>query len=319
MARRLPPLNALRAFEAAARHLSFTKAADELCVTQAAISHQIRSLEDTLGVTLFRRYNRRLELTAVGQGYLPPLQDAFDLMAMATRRLRPDNESGQLKISTLQSFATKWLIPRLSHFHERHSNIDPMISTSSRLFDLEAEEIDVAIRVGSGHYPGLHVVPLMDDFAFPVCSPRLLDDTKPLLQPTDLSHHVLLHDFSVSRDSDAPNWRNWLKSAGAAHINPEKGPSYSDTAMALQAAAAGQGIAIARRSLVVDDLKAGILVCPFGSEMPTRFSWYFVCTPQKAALLKVQTFLRWLQEEIAHSAVAHTEWQKAQRMYGSGP
>jgi LysR family glycine cleavage system transcriptional activator len=302
MARRLPPLNALRTFEAAARHLSFTKAADELCVTQAAVSHQIKSLEDTLGVQLFRRYNRRLELTRAGLDYLPPLRDAFDMMAVATRRLRPDSESGQLKVSTLQSFATKWLIPRLARFHERHPDIDPMISTSQRLVDLEAEEVDVAIRVGLGIYPGLHAVPLMDDLAFPVCAPRLLDGPKPLRQPADLVHHVLLHDFSVSRDGDAPNWRNWLKRAQVTGVDAERGPSYNDTAMALQAATAGQGIALARRSLVVDDLRAGLLVCPFGPEMPTRFSWYFVCTPPSAERAKVRAFLRWLQSETAHTA-----------------
>lgn len=299
MTRRLPPLNALRAFEAAARHLSFTKAADELFVTQAAVSHQIKSLEETLGVRLFRRYNRRLELTRAGQDYLPPLRDAFDMMAVATRRLRPDTDSGQLKVSTLQSFATKWLIPRLARFQERHPDIDPMISTSQRLVDLEEEEVDVAIRVGRGNYPDLHAVPLMDDLAFPVCSPRLLDGPKPLRQPADLSHHVLLHDFSVSRDGDGPNWRNWLERAQVTGVDAEKGPSYNDTAMALQAATAGQGIALARRSLVGDDLKAGILVCPFGPEVPTRFSWYFVCAPSNAENPKVRAFLRWLQDEIA--------------------
>ena len=305
MARRLPPLNALRAFEAAARHLSFTKAADELFVTQAAVSHQIKALEETLGVQLFRRHNRRLELTRAGQDYLPPLRDAFDMMAVATRRLRPDNESAQLKVSTLQSFATKWLIPRLARFHERHPEIDPMISTSHRLVDLEAEDVDVAIRVGQGNYPELHVVLLMDDLAFPVCSPRLLDGPKPLRQPADLANHVLLHDFSVSRDGDAPNWRNWLKRAQVTGVDAERGPSYNDTAMALQAAIAGQGIALARRSLVVDDLKAGILVCPFGPEMPTRFSWYLVCAPSSVEHPKVRAFLRWLEDEIARDFGGH--------------
>jgi LysR family transcriptional regulator, glycine cleavage system transcriptional activator len=305
MARRLPPLNALRAFEAAARHLSFTKAADELFVTQAAVSHQIKALEEALGVQLFRRYNRRLELTRAGQDYLPPLRDAFDMMAVATRRLRPDNESAQLKVSTLQSFATKWLIPRLARFHERHPEIDPMISTSHRLVDLEAEDVDVAIRVGHGNYPELHVVLLMDDLAFPVCSPRLLDGPRPLRQPADLAHHVLLHDFSVSRDGDAPNWRNWLKRAQVTGVDAERGPSYNDTAMALQAAIAGQGIALARRSLVVDDLKAGILVCPFGPEMPTRFSWYFVCAPSRVEHPKVRALLRWLEDEIARDFGGH--------------
>ena len=259
MARRLPPLNALRAFEAAARHLSFTKAAEELSVTQAAVSHQIKALEEMLGVRLFRRFNRRLELTQAGRGYLPPLSDAFDMMAVATRRLRPAEKSGQLKVNTLQSFAIKWLIPRLARFREIHPDIDPMISTSQRLVDLEAEEIEVAIRNGRGDYPGLHVVPLMNDLAFPVCSPRLLEGSEPLREASDLCHHILLHDFSVSRDGDAPDWRAWLKRARVNSIDAEKGPAYNDTAMALQAAIAGQGIALGRRSLVIDDFKTEVL------------------------------------------------------------
>src|SRR5690606_8240225 len=142
--------NALRAFEAAARHLSFTRAAEELFVTQAAVSHQIKALEEMLGVRLFHRYNRRLELTQAGRCYLPPLSDAFDMMAAATSRLRPHEESGQLKVSTLQSFATKWLIPRLTRFRELHPDIDPMISTCHRLVDMETEDVDLGIRDGEG-------------------------------------------------------------------------------------------------------------------------------------------------------------------------
>lgn len=301
MARRLPPLNALRAFEAAARHLSFTKAAEELFVTQAAISHQIKALEEMLGVRLFRRYNRRLELTQAGRSYLPPLCDAFDMMAVATSQIRPAEESGQLKISTLQSFATKWLIPRLTRFREIHPDIDPMISTSHRLVDVEAEEFDVAIRDGHGAYPRLHVVPLMGDRAFPVCSPSLLKGPHALRAPTDLRHHVLLHDLLVSREGEGPNWRNWLKHAQVAGVDAEKGPGYNDTAMALQAAMAGQGVALARQSLVVDDLAAGLLICPFGPEMPTRSSWYFVCAPSSTEQPKVRAFLRWLLDEIVGS------------------
>lgn len=299
MPRQLPPLNALRAFEAAAQHLSFTKAAEELYVTQAAVSHQIKALEAFLGVQLFRRYNRRLELTQAGQDYLPPLRDAFDMMAVATRRLQPGDESGQLKLSTLSSFATKWLIPRLTRFRELHPDIDPMISTSHRLVDLGSEEFDIAIRDGRGVYPGLHVVPLMDDRAFPVCSPRLLEGPHPLCEPADLSRHVLLHDLVVSREEEGPNWRNWLKRAGVKGVEAERGPAYNDTAMALQAAIAGQGVALARRSLAIGDLRAGLLICPFGPEMPTRFSWYFVCTPLSAERPKVLAFLQWLQGEIA--------------------
>jgi LysR family glycine cleavage system transcriptional activator len=297
MAERLPPLNALRAFEAAGRHRSFTRAADELFVTQAAISHQIKALEEFLGLKLFRRYNRRLELTDAGQVYLLSIREAFELIGSATRRLRPAGAQAQLKISTLPSFATRWLIRRLSRFHERHPNIELMFSTSQQLVELGPDGFDIAVRVGLGNYPGLHVVPLMEDVAFPVCSPQLV--AAGLKEPGDLVHQLLLHDFSVTRDDDGPNWRQWLRQAGARGVQADKGPAYNDTGMAIQAAIAGQGVALGRRSLVVDDLKAGHLVCPFGPEVPTRFSWFFVCTPESAERPMVEAFLTWLREEIA--------------------
>ena len=299
MPRRLPPLGALRAFEAAARHLSFTKAAEELHVTQAAVSHHIKALEQDLGLPLFRRFNRRLALTDAGQQYLPPLRDAFDLMLAATRRIRAGDQSGQLKITTLSSFATKWLIPRLPRFREFQPDIDPMISTSYRLVDFRSEEFDVAIRLGRGNYPGLHVVRLMDDRAFPVCSPRLTKGPRALREPADLKHHVLLHDSRVAQDSDAPNWRNWLKAAGVTEVAPDRGPAYSDTALSLQAAIAGNGVALGRRSLVIDDIKTGHLIQPFGPELRTRFSWYLVCSPVAAEQHKVRAFREWLQHETA--------------------
>lgn len=309
MNRRLPPLNALRTFEAAARRLSFTKAADELYVTQAAVSHQIKALEEFLGVQLFRRYNRRLELTQAGHDYLPPLTDALDMMARATQRLHPTHESGQLRLSTLQSFATKWLIPRLPRFRELRPDIDPMISTSQRLIDLETDEFDAAIRVGQGNYAGLQTVLLMDDVAFPVCSPRLLESLDSPRKPDDLDRHVLLHDYSVGRDGDDddPNWRAWLNHAQVTNVDAEAGPAYNDSGMALQAAIAGQGVALGRRSLVTDDLKAGTLVCPFGPEMQTRFSWYFVCTHLSARQPKVSEFLHWLHTEISRDCANDIE------------
>jgi LysR family glycine cleavage system transcriptional activator len=295
----LPPLGALRAFEAAARHLSFTKAAEELHVTQAAVSHHIKALEQGLGLPLFQRFNRRLALTNAGRDYLPPLRDAFDLMLAATQRITAGGQSGQLKITTLSSFATKWLIPRLSRFKELQPDIDPMISTSYQLVDLRSEEFDIAIRLGRGRYPGLHVVHLMDDLAFPVCSPRLQKGAHALRQPTDLKHHVLLHDSAVLQDSDAPHWGNWLKAAGVTEIAVDRGSAYSDTALTLQAAIAGNGVALGRRSLVADDIKAGHLVRPFGPELRTRFSWYLVCTPANAGQRKIRAFREWLESEIA--------------------
>lgn len=293
---RLPPLNALRTFEVAGRQLSFTKAAEELFVTQAAVSHQIKALEEFLGLKLFKRYNRRLELTQAGRAYLPAVQDGFATLKAATRQLRPEREDRHLKVSTLSSFATRWLIPRLPRFQEKHPDIDPMISTSQRLVDLDSDGFDAAIRLGQGSYPGLHVVPLMTDVAFPACAPRLLD-SHPLRKPEDLAGCTLIHDFSIIRDGD-PDWRQWLKAAGADNVQADKGPAYSDTGMAIQAAIACQGVALARRSLVSDDLKAGHLVCPFGPEVPTQFSWYFVCRPTDAERPKLRSFLAWLQDEI---------------------
>lgn len=316
MPQRLPPLGALRAFEAAARHLSFTKAAEELHVTQAAVSHQIKALEQELGLPLFLRFNRRLALTDAGQEYLPPLRDAFDLMSTATRRIRAGDRIGQLKITTLSSFATKWLIPRLARFRELQPDIDPMISTSYRLIDFRSEEFDVAIRLGRGNYPGLHVVHLMDDWAFPVCSPRLKKGVRALREPADLKHHVLLHDSAVSHDNDAPSWRNWLKAAGVREIAPDRGPAYSDTALALQAAIAGNGVALGRRSLVIDDLKAGLLVQPFGPEIRTRFSWHLVCNPVSAEQRKIQAFREWLQSEIARDMQSRRHRSRASHAGG---
>lgn len=294
---RLPPLSALRAFEVAGRRLSFTKAAEELFVTQAAVSHQIKALEEFLELKLFKRYNRRLELTEAGRAYLPSVQEAFETVRIATRQLRPGRESGHLKISTLSSFATRWLIPRLGRFQEIHPEIDPMISTSQRLAEIGPDAFDVAIRCGLGIYPDLHVVPLMQDAAFPVCSPRLAA-ALPMDEPEDLRQHTLIHDFSVTRDEDGPDWRQWLKHAGVRGAETSKGPAYNDTGMTIQAAIAGQGVALGRRSLVNDEIKAGHLICPFGPEIATRYSYYFVSTPAAAERPVVQAFLAWLQAEL---------------------
>ncbi len=297
MSRQLPPLNALRAFEAAARHLSFTKAAEELHVTQAAISHQVKALEESLGLPLFRRFNRRLVLTEEGQAYHPVLRDSLDQMAAATLRLRTDDRSGQLKVSTLQSFGAKWLVPRLPRFRERHPSIDVMVSTSNHMVDFAREAFDLAIRFGRGGYTDLHSLFLTDDEAFPVCSPRLLKGRNPLRRPEDLESHTLLHD-SVSGDEESPNWRAWMRGAGITGVDHDRGPGYSDSAMVLQAAIAGQGVAIGRRVLAIDDLMAGHLVRPFGPVIPTRFSYYVVSPKAVADRFKVRAFRDWLQEEV---------------------
>lgn len=302
MARRLPPLTALRVFEAAARNLSFTKAAEELNVTQAAVSHQVRALEDSLGLALFRRYNRRLALTEAGQAYLPPLREAFDQMAAATKRLTQQGEGAALRISTTQSFAAKFLMPRLPRLRSQHC-IEPMISVTHELVDFSRDNIDIAIRLGRGEYPGLDVVHLMDDYVFPVCAPALLKGPHPLDSPSDLKHHVLLHDTALASEEESPSWRNWLRKAGVADVDPARGPGYSDTAMAIQAAIAGHGVALGRRALVAEDLAAGHLVRPFQAEFRNRFSYYLVCAKGMAEQPKQRALRDWLLEELRRSGL----------------
>ena len=300
MARRLPPLNALRAFEAAARHLSFTKAAEELYVTQAAISHQVKALEEALGVQLFRRLNRRLMLTDAGQLYLPALTEAFDGIDAATGRLRADENAGSLTVSVANSLAAKWLLPRLPRFRERHPEIDVEISASDRLVDFGRDNADMGIRYGLGNYPGLKVDPLMEDTVFPVCSPRLVDGRlvdgpPPLRAPEDLRHHTLLHDDV--RTGEAPNWRAWLAAAGVAGVDPSRGPRYSHSSLVLQAAIEGQGVALGRSSLVSLDLEAGRLVQPFGPALPSHYACYVVSPVATAERPKIKAFRDWLLAE----------------------
>ena len=230
MARRLPPLNAIRAFEAAARHLSFTKAAEELFVTQAAVSHQIKALEAALGLQLFRRFNRRLMLTDAGQAYLPPLREALDGIAAATERLRAVEQTGSLKVSVLPSFAAKWLLPRLSRFRERHPEIDVLVSANNALVDFARDEVDIAIRYGFGRHPELEVKFLMGDRIFPVCSPELLAAGPPLREPADLRHHTLLHDADALA-TESESWRVWLEAAGVSGVDASRGPGFSDSSI----------------------------------------------------------------------------------------
>ena len=295
--RRLPPLNALRAFEAAGRHLSFTKAAAELHVTQAAISHQVKALEDHLGIQLFRRLNRRLVLTDQGQAYLPPLREAFDAIATATRKLHEDEESGALKITVLPSFASTWLLPRLSHFRKAQPDIDVLVTAGDALVDFDRDDFDMGIRYGRGVYPGLRVDVLMNDETFPVCSPTLVDGPRPLRAPADLRHHTLLHDV-VGGTADDPDWRFWMEQAGVEGLDPNRGPGFSHASYVLSAAIAGDGVALGRRSLVADAMRAGSLVCPFGPVIPSTYVYSLVSPSHKADLPKVAAFRDWLLAEV---------------------
>ena len=248
MSRRLPPLNALRAFEAAARHLSFTRAASELNVTQAAISHQIKALEDHLGLSLFRRLNRALMLTEQGQTLFPAVRDALDRLAEAAARLRAREAGGTLTVSTLPSFAVKWLVPRMSHFQDRHPDIDLRISAKEYLVDFARDGIDVAIRFGRGEWPGVRVEWMADEALTPVCSPVLLSG---LRSPGDLAHATLLHEDMLPLGS-FPTWETWLAAAGVDGVDASRGPRFSHTHLMLQAAMDGRGVALGQMLIVAE-------------------------------------------------------------------
>lgn len=297
MVRRLPQLNALRAFEAAARHLSFTRAAAELNVTQAAISHQIKALEEELGIKLFRRLNRALALTSAGQAYLPPLRDAFAAIAAATARLRAREAAGPLKVSMLPSFGSRWLMPRIWRFRERHPEIDVLVSVSNAPVDFARDDMDMAIRYGLGRYPELHVTPLMREQIYPVCSPRLLTIGPGLRTPDDLRHYTLLHDYAAGV-IDQHTWAYCLKQWNVERFDWERGPGFSDSSMSIQAAIEGHGVALGRESLCADDVAAGRLVRLF-PELPldTHTAYYIVCPPANTEQPKVRRFRDWLLEE----------------------
>ena len=290
MRRDLPPLNALRAFEAAARLLSFTRAADELAVTQAAISHQVKSLEEWLGVLLFQRLPRRLALTDSGRELLETIRDAFDRIEVGVARARRNDGGGPLTVTVVPSFAAKWLVPRLGRFQAQHPDIEVRIAADTRLTRFD-DGVDVAIRAGRGHWPDLVCERLMSEELYPVCSPRLLAGPVRLVEPDDLRHHTLLHD-DFEHD-----WRMWLQAAGVSGVDWRRGPRFSDSSMVVQAAVEGQGIALARSALAQEDLKAGRLVRPFRIDLASDLAYYIVCPPSHIGRQKVRAFRDWLMKE----------------------
>jgi LysR family transcriptional regulator, glycine cleavage system transcriptional activator len=293
VARRLPPLNALRAFEAAARHLSFTRASEELFVTQAAISHQVKALEAWLGQPLFRRKNRNLYLTEAGQAYAGPLGMAFDEIDTATSRLNALDSSGTLTVSVLPSIAAKWLVPRMRGFREKYPEIDVRLSPSTHLTDFSREAVDVVLRYGRGDWVGMRADQFLTEDIFPVCSPELLKGEHPLRTPDDLRHHTLLHDDYFE------DWTRWLLAAGVPDIDSEHGPVYEDSANILQAAIAGEGVALGRSALAADDLAAGRLVRVFDISLPREYAYYVVAPLASADRPKVAAFRDWVIETAA--------------------
>ena len=291
MSRRLPPLNALKAFEAAARHLSFTKAAEELHVTQAAISHQVKALEDFLGMPLFRRLNRALLLTDEGQILFPGAGEAFDLIAQTTDRLHRYDHSGLLTVGTMDSLAATWLVPKLGRFRKLHPDIDVRITTADHIVDYIRDGIDMGLRYGQGSWPGMMVDHLMTEEVFPVCSPSLLEDGPPLTTPDDLRHYTLLHDDMRI------DWRMWLLAAGATQVDPDRGPGFQHSNLVYQTAVAGGGVALARSVLVSHELADGRLIKPFDVALPANFAYYVVTPKPNVDKPKVKAFREWVLEE----------------------
>jgi len=294
----LPSLNGLRAFDAAARHLSFTRAAAELNVTQTAISHQIRRLEEQLGVKLFVRRNRTLLLTREAQGYLPAVRTAFEDLRRATARLQRPDRDELLTVSTTASLAATWLVTRVATFQDAHPTIEVRITTSTHLVDFQREEVDMAVRYGRGHWPGVRAQWLMAEDIFPVCSPALLKDARPLRRPEDLAHHTLLH-ASVSRE----DWRLWLTAAGLpVSLALRRGLNFDQSFMALQAAMEGLGVALGRTRLVERDIAAGRLVVPFDVMLPSDAGFYIVAPEETADAPKIRLFRDWLVQSVAREA-----------------
>lgn len=291
MSRRLPPLTALRAFEAAARHLSFTKAAKELHVTQAAISHQIKALEEWLCMPLFRRQNRTLLLTDAAQAYLPFVREAFDKLVEGTQRLVKQDKSGTLTVSVLSSFAVKWLVPRLGRFADLHPDIDVRVSASDHVVDFASEDVDVAIRYGRGNWPGVTAEMLFAEDVFLVCSPKLLEGPRPLRTLDDLRHHTLLHEQTPI------GWPAWMAKAGLDHHPKRRSLTFSHSNMVIQAAIDGLGVALGRSAMVGDDLAAGRLVSPFDITLHAEFAYYIVYPPAHADRPKIVAFSDWLKSE----------------------
>ncbi len=295
----LPPLNALRAFEAAARRLSFTRAAEELNVTPGAISQQIRGLEDFIGAELFYRQGRTLQLTDAGLAALPLLTDGFDALARAVALMRAPARRRRLTVSIAPSFAAKWLTPRLHRFQAANPDTEVWIAADTVLADLEAGEADLAVRYGSGQYEGLLSERLLDEWVSPMCSPALLDGPHPIRVPADLAHHTLLHDASPESAGDGLDWRSWLAARGAADaVDAARGPRFNQSALVIDAAAAGRGVALAKRTLAQADLAAGRLVAPFAEGgMATRSAYYIVTARSRTPTPETAAFIAWLRLE----------------------
>lgn len=295
MSRRLPPLNALRVFEAAARQGSFARAAKELHVTPAAISQQIKILEDYLGVILFTR-GKALTLSESADAVLPQLSDAFDQIERAMARVRAGNDKGPLVVSVPPAFAARWLIPRLDDFHAHHPEVDLHLMATQRLVDFNLEDVDVAIRFGAGKYPGLRVERLMAETIMAVAAPKLAAKIK---KPAELLRCTLLEDKWHVDQGLFPDWKTWLATLGVNDKITPRIQGFGGAGLAIQAAVSGLGVTLAWRSLVIDDISAKRLRQVLDHSTPSTLGYHFVAPENNAALGKVQAFRSWLLAQVA--------------------
>ena len=298
--RHLPPLNALRAFEAAARHQHIARAAAELNVTHGAVSHQIRHLEAVLGTELFRRSGNRISLTTAAQRLLPVLSESFDRIAEATTGAAQKAAADHVTIACAPALAAKWLVPRLTGFIERHPDIDLRIAASNTVVDLTTDRADVAIRYNLGNNAGLVAEKLMDEAVTPMCTPELLGGPHPIRTPADLRHHTLIHDDTLSRHwPDAPAWSKWLTLAGEPERDASAGLHFDHSDHCMDAALQGSGVILGRRAMASRDLELGRLIAPFELDLPFEGGIYSVTTEEKASNPDVAAFRDWLREEAA--------------------
>ena len=289
MRRRLPPLNTLRVFESGARRLSFTRAAEELHVTQAAVSHQIKALEDWLGTPLFLRLSRGLKLTAAAERYLRDVTAALDLISTATSQLMRPDDRRILSIACFDSFTSTWLLPRLKDFRHQYPDIDLRVLSVDREVDVfERGDVDLEIRYGDGNWPELSATKLMDEEIFPVCSPALAAGPPGLATAADLKHHTLLHDIMVT------DWNAWLDAAGVKDVDGDRGPGFNHSYHVIQAAISGEGVALGRSVLVADALSRGELVRPFPMSIPSTYSYYLVSAEPLSDDPVVAAFRAWI-------------------------
>jgi LysR family glycine cleavage system transcriptional activator len=299
---RLPPLNALRAFEAVARRLSFARAAEELHVTKAAVAQQVRLLEQEIGGALVERSGRGLSLTESGAAGAAGLAEGFASLARAARAMREASGRRFLVINSSASFAATWLVGRIGRFKALHPEIDVLLDANASDDTLDVNKSDALIRFGAGEFPGLATTLLFKEEVFPVCAPKLAAGDNPLRSPEDLRRHTLLHLESSPAYPTWPTWSDWLMAAGAKDVEARHGVWFNNMAMAIRAAAQGQGVALSSFAIAADEVAAGRLVAPFSTSVPTPFGYYFLCRPEEAGKPRIRALREFLVEEAALSS-----------------